>query len=150
MLRASTDPAAPNYTVCVTPGTGIKVRVRSAQGGNTTKIANPAGTVPQYLMVNTSGNTFTAYTSPTGPPGPSSPVVAGVVSCVLAGCGAASPVQVAANAGAVGRTSPTLSPSAFPSATSPQPTGARSASARRATALAAARAARVAGLPQRR
>ncbi len=66
MLRASTDPAAPNYTVFVTPGTGIKVQVRSAQGGNTTKIANPAGSVPQYLKVTRSGNTFTAYTSPDG------------------------------------------------------------------------------------
>ena len=66
MLRASTDPAAPNYTVFVTPGTGIKVQVRSVQGGSTTKIANPAGTVPQYLMVTRSGNTFSTYTSPDG------------------------------------------------------------------------------------
>lgn len=80
---------------------------------------------------------------------PMAGVVAGVVCGVLAGCGAVSPVQVVANAGAVGRTSPTLSASAFPSATSQRPTGARAASARRATALAAARAARVAGPPQR-
>jgi hypothetical protein len=66
MLRASTDPAAPNYTVFVTPGTGIKVQVRSAQGGTTSKIANPAGTVPQYLMVTRIGNTFNTYTSPDG------------------------------------------------------------------------------------
>jgi hypothetical protein len=66
MLRASTSPAAPNYTVFVTPGTGIKVQVRKVQGGNTTKIANPAGIVPQYLKVTRSGNTFTAYTSPDG------------------------------------------------------------------------------------
>src|SRR5260370_25510841 len=66
MLRASTDPAAPNYTVFVTPGTGIKVQVRSVQGGTTSKIANPTGTVPQYLKVTRSGNTFAAYTSPDG------------------------------------------------------------------------------------
>ena len=73
---------------------------------------------------------------------PMAGVVAAAVSCVLAGCGAASPVQVAANAGAAGPTSPTLSTTAFPSATAPQPTVAQSASARRATAVAAARAAR--------
>jgi hypothetical protein len=66
MLRASTDPGAPNYAVFVTPGTGIKVQVRSVQGGTTTKVANPAGTVPVFLKVTRSGNTFTAYTSPDG------------------------------------------------------------------------------------
>jgi hypothetical protein len=75
-------------------------------------------------------------------------VVAGAVGCVLTGCGAASPVEVAANTGAVAGTSPTLSGSAFPSATSPQPTLAKSTSVRGATAIAA-RAARAAGSPQR-
>ena len=76
-------------------------------------------------------------------------LVAGAVGCVLAGCGAVSPIQVAANTGTVGRTSPTLAASAFPSTTSPQPTVARPGSVRRATAVAAARAARAAGPPQR-
>jgi hypothetical protein len=66
MLRATTDPGAPNYAVLVSPGVGIKVQVRSAQGGTTTKIANPAGTVPVYLKITRSGSTFTAYTSPDG------------------------------------------------------------------------------------
>jgi hypothetical protein len=66
MLRASTDPGAANYAVVVTPGTGIKVQVRSTQGGTTTKIANPAGTVPAYLKVTRSGGTCTAYTSSDG------------------------------------------------------------------------------------
>ena len=66
MLRASTDPGAPYYGVFVTPGAGIKVQVRSAPGGTTTKIANPAGTAPVYLKVTRSGNAFTAYTSPDG------------------------------------------------------------------------------------
>jgi len=66
MLRVSTDPGSPNYAVVVTPGTGIKVQVRSVQGGSTTKVANPAGTVPAYLKVTRSGSTFTAYTSPDG------------------------------------------------------------------------------------
>jgi hypothetical protein len=66
MLRASTDPGAANYVVVVSPGAGIKVQVRSALGGTTTKIANPAGTVPTYLEVTRSGNTFTSFTSPDG------------------------------------------------------------------------------------
>jgi hypothetical protein len=52
--------------VVVTPGAGIKVQVRGTQGGTTTKIANPTGTVPVYLEVVRSGNTFSAFTSPDG------------------------------------------------------------------------------------
>ena len=66
MLRASTDPGAPNYAVLVSPGAGIKVQVRSVQGGTTTKLANPTGTTPAWLKVSRSGNTFTAYTSTDG------------------------------------------------------------------------------------
>ena len=66
MLRASTDPAAPNYAVLVSPGAGIKVQVRTVLGGTTAKIANPAGTTPAWLKVSRSGNTFTAYTSADG------------------------------------------------------------------------------------
>jgi hypothetical protein len=76
-------------------------------------------------------------------------VVAGAVSWVLAGCGTASPVQVAANAGVAAQTNPTLSASAFPSAISPQPTAASSASAGQAAAIAAARTGQVSGTPQR-
>jgi hypothetical protein len=66
MLRVSTDPGSPNYAVLVSPGTGTKVQVRSTQGGATTKLANPAGTVPAYLEVTRSGTIFSAYTSPDG------------------------------------------------------------------------------------
>lgn len=66
MLRASSDPASPYYAVLVSPGAGIKVQERSVQGGNTTKLANPAGTTPAYLEVTRSGKTFTASTSPDG------------------------------------------------------------------------------------
>jgi hypothetical protein len=66
MLRASTDPAAPNYAVLVSPGVGIKVQERATLGGTTAKLANPAGTTPAYLKVSRVGNTFTAYTSPDG------------------------------------------------------------------------------------
>jgi hypothetical protein len=66
MLRATTDPGSPEYSVLVSPGAGIKVQVRSTEGGSTTKLANPAGTVPAYLEVTRTGNTFTASTSPDG------------------------------------------------------------------------------------
>ncbi len=66
MFRASADPAAPEYSVLVSPGQGIKVQVRKTQGGSTTKLANPAGTVPAYLKITRSGSTFTAYTSADG------------------------------------------------------------------------------------
>ena len=66
MFRASADPAAPEYSVLVSPGQGIKVQIRKTQGGNTTKLANPAGTTPAYLKITRSGNTFTAYLSADG------------------------------------------------------------------------------------
>jgi hypothetical protein len=66
MLRASTDPGAPNYAVLVSPGAGIKVQVRKTQGGSTAKLANPAGTTPAYLKITRSGTILTAYTSADG------------------------------------------------------------------------------------
>jgi hypothetical protein len=66
MVRASTDPGSPYYAVLVSPGAGIKVQERSTPGGNTTKLANPTGTVPTYLEVTRSGNSFTASTSVDG------------------------------------------------------------------------------------
>jgi outer membrane lipoprotein-sorting protein len=66
MFRASTDPGSPNYAVLVSPGAGIKVQERSTQGGTTTKLANPSGSIPAYLKVTRSGNTFAAYTSADG------------------------------------------------------------------------------------
>jgi len=66
MLRASTDPGSPYYAVFVSPGSGIKVQERTAQGGTAVKLANPTGTVPVYLKVTRSAGTFTASTSPDG------------------------------------------------------------------------------------
>jgi hypothetical protein len=66
MFRASADPAAPEYSVLVSPGQGIKVQIRKTQGGSTSKLANPSGTVPAYLKITRSGSTFTAYTSADG------------------------------------------------------------------------------------
>ncbi len=66
MVRATTDPGSPEYSVVVSPGAGIKVQLRSTQGGTTTKLANPAGTVPAYLEITRTGSSFTASTSPDG------------------------------------------------------------------------------------
>ncbi len=66
MFRASADPGAPEYSVLVSPGQGIKVQLRKTQGGSTSKLANPTGTVPAYLKITRSGSTFTAYTSADG------------------------------------------------------------------------------------
>jgi hypothetical protein len=65
-MRATSDPGSPEYSVLVSPGAGIKVQLRSTEGGTTTKLANPSGTVPAYLEVTRSGSTFTASTSPDG------------------------------------------------------------------------------------
>src|SRR5216683_2451028 len=66
LFRASADPGAPEYSVLVSPGQGIKVQLRKTQGGSTSKLANPTGTVPAYLKITRSGSTFTAYTSADG------------------------------------------------------------------------------------
>ena len=68
-MRATTDPGSPYYAVFVTPGNGIAVQWRTAQGGSSSQVLT-TGTVPAYLMVGryTSGGQiyYTAYTSPDG------------------------------------------------------------------------------------
>ena len=92
MLRETTDPGSPYYAAFVTPGNGVAVQWRTAQGGSTSTLA-AAGTVPTYLMIAqyTSGGTasYTAYTSPDGStwtavPG-STQTVAGLSGTLLAG-----------------------------------------------------------------
>jgi outer membrane protein assembly factor BamB len=65
MMRATTDPGSPYYAVFATPGNGIVVQWRSAQGGTTSQVTT-AGTVPTYLKITRTGTTFSAYTSPDG------------------------------------------------------------------------------------
>ena len=88
MLRASTDPAAANYALVVSPAQGIKVQVRKTQGGTTSKLANPAGAAPAWVKITRSGNTFTAYTSADGVTWtliPGSSVTVNLGSSLLAG-----------------------------------------------------------------
>ena len=63
MLRATSDPGAMNYAVFATPGNGVVVQWRTAQAGTTGQV-KVAGTVPLYLRIVRSTNTFSAYTSP--------------------------------------------------------------------------------------
>ena len=65
MMRATTDPGSPYYAVFATPGNGIAVQWRTAQGGGSSQVTT-AGTVPLYLEIVRSGTTYTAYTSPDG------------------------------------------------------------------------------------
>ena len=74
MLRASTNPGAPYYAVFVTPGNGVTVQWRSAQGGTSNSLS-PAQVmgVPLYLRVTrytpkgvNQPTYYTAYTSTDG------------------------------------------------------------------------------------
>jgi outer membrane protein assembly factor BamB len=69
MVRASSDPGSPYYGVFVTPGNGVAVQWRSAQGGSSSQLVT-SGSVPAYLRVGryTSAGQiyYTAYTSPDG------------------------------------------------------------------------------------
>jgi hypothetical protein len=66
MLRQTLDAGSPYYALLASPGTGIKVQVRTVQGGTTTKLANPTGAMPVYLKVTRAGDTYTASTSADG------------------------------------------------------------------------------------
>ena len=72
MVRATTNPGSPYYAVFATPGNGIAVQWRAAQGGSSSQLTT-TGTAPVYLRVGrytTSGTSpqtyYTAYISPDG------------------------------------------------------------------------------------
>ena len=52
-----------DYALLATPANGVVVQWRTAQAGTTGQV-KIAGTVPLYLRIVRSANTFTAYTSP--------------------------------------------------------------------------------------
>ena len=88
MLRQSSDPGSLYYAILVTPGNGIVVQYRKALGGNTTQVVNITGTVPTYLAVGRTSNSYTAYTSNDGitwTPVAGSSVTLGMSGPVLAG-----------------------------------------------------------------
>ena len=68
MLRASTDPGAPEYTIHVTGSArAIRVKVRTASGGSTTNTNGPtSSSLPLWLKLVKSGNTVTGYYSTNG------------------------------------------------------------------------------------
>jgi hypothetical protein len=66
MLRQSTNAGSAYYAAFVTPGNGIVVQYRTAQGGNALQRVALSGKVPAYLAVNRTGSTYTAYTSSDG------------------------------------------------------------------------------------
>jgi outer membrane protein assembly factor BamB len=65
MIRATNDPGSPYFAEFMTPGNGIAVQWRGAQGGSSSQVA-VAGTAPTWLEIGRSGGTFTAYTSTDG------------------------------------------------------------------------------------
>src|SRR5260370_42002119 len=54
------------YAILVTPGNGIVVQYRNAQGGTTAQPVKITGTVPVYLAVARTGSIYSAYTSSDG------------------------------------------------------------------------------------
>ena len=65
MLRSGIDAGAPYYAVFLTPGSGLVIQHRDAQGAVTNQV-QAAGAVPSFLKVTRTGTTFTAFTSPDG------------------------------------------------------------------------------------
>lgn len=137
MLRQSTDAGAPYYAVLMTPGNGVNVQYRPAQGANAVQLLSTGGTSPAYLKVGRTGNTFTAYTAGDGAtwtPIPGSSVALTLGGALLAGMAVTShnpgissvatfdTVGVAA-AGAGTPATATAQPTSTPTATStPRPT----------------------------
>src|SRR5580658_5784515 len=67
MLRGSTAADAQFVDVSVTPSNGIDMQYRSAVGGSATDLARIAGVAaPYWVMITSSGNTYTGYASPDG------------------------------------------------------------------------------------
>ncbi len=104
MIRATTDKRSPYYGVFVTPGNGIAVQWRMAQGGATSQRV-VSGAVPAYLMIGRfirgAQVYYTAYTSPDGTtwtPIPGSTQVLPMTGPLLAGIAVTSHNQGTASA----------------------------------------------------
>ncbi|HTY86271.1 MAG TPA: cellulase family glycosylhydrolase [Candidatus Acidoferrum sp.] len=66
MIRASLDANAANAFVAVTPSNGVTWQYRSSTGGGTTWNNTNNLSVPYWVKLVRSGNTFTAYRAPDG------------------------------------------------------------------------------------
>ncbi|MGH2345629.1 MAG: hypothetical protein ACRDG4_10420, partial [Chloroflexota bacterium] len=66
MLRGGSDRGAPFYAALVTPGHGIIVQYRSAQGVAARSVSSQPGSAPVYLQAARLGNSFSAYMSSDG------------------------------------------------------------------------------------
>ncbi len=87
MIRATTDPGSPYYAAFLTPGNGVAVQWRAAQGGASSQVVT-GGAPPVFLRVARSGGSYTAYTSADGlawTAVPGSTVDLGLTGPVLAG-----------------------------------------------------------------
>ncbi|GHC01530.1 discoidin domain-containing protein [Cerasicoccus arenae] len=65
MMRESTDANARNVFVLATNGTATNMQYRSTTGGSTANISG-TGTIPHWLRLSRSGDTFTGYHSSDG------------------------------------------------------------------------------------
>jgi outer membrane protein assembly factor BamB len=66
MLRQSSNAASAYYAVFMTPGNGIVVQYRATGGGNAQQRVAVTGTVPKYLAIGRTGNSYTAFLSSDG------------------------------------------------------------------------------------
>ena len=72
MIRSGTDPSAPYYGVFVTPGHGVAVQWRTAEGGGTSQVAEAGPAAPEWVMASRYTDTvhgvvdYSAYASTDG------------------------------------------------------------------------------------
>jgi hypothetical protein len=99
MIRASSDPGSPYFAELITPGNGLAVQWRTAQGGASSQVS-AAGTVPAWLQISRAGSTYTAYTSADGVTW--TPVPGASVSLTMPGTLLAGLAVTSHNGGAMG------------------------------------------------
>jgi hypothetical protein len=66
MIRSTTADNAAFAAVFATPGHGVAMIVRTADGGGTTDLGQVQQNVPVWVKLQRSGSTFTGYASPDG------------------------------------------------------------------------------------
>ena len=66
MFRESTAAGSKHIMLVVTPGKGLAVQLRAATGGASQQAASVAGTAPEWLRIERTGNTFVTSASEDG------------------------------------------------------------------------------------